>query len=214
MDPLSISVAILGILTVTEKVIKWGLDAEEAPREIKALKGRFESLHTVLTRLYERCRKAEVQGGQAPWLRGLWEIRRDRVNDEGKRVVEHGGVLADLINTIQEMATKVNPSRNWEKPEAIRRVLWKWKKESIKELDATLTQCFTVINTILNLNNDETTNETLDLTKQLSSRMSMFEAHQIREEQRRIQEREEEEKEKIIDWLSPLSFLAKQDEIW
>ena len=72
-DPFSISVGIITILDITQRVIKYGLDFAGAIKEIQELKEKFESLDSVLRRLMERCENAEKShpNGTSPWLRGL-----------------------------------------------------------------------------------------------------------------------------------------------
>ena len=234
MDPLSITAGIIAILDTTEKVIKYGLDFAGAIKEIQVLKEEFESLHSVLVRLLERCENAQRTNPDEtpPWLRGLWEVRSGRPDKSGVPVPEYKGMIAQLKEAIEEAAAKLNPSRQWKKTEAYQRVTWHHKKESFTEIRNTVSRCFNAINTILALNNDETLGETLDLMREnrdlvkenseytktqfdnLGNRMTIFEQNQKREEERRLRVELQIEREEIADWLSPLSFIAKQDELW
>ena len=227
MDPLSITAGILAILDTTEKVIKYGLDFTGAPREIRALKENLETLESLLTRLVARCETTQKQAPDEDplWLRGLWEVRNGRFDKNGVWVFEYKGMVAQLKYVIEEMATKLNPTREWKRSEAYQRSTWHYRKDSFTQMHATVTRCCVAINTILALNNDETLTETLDLMKesteytkvqlaQIDSRMSVFEANQRDQEERRIREEEEREREDVAAWLSPLSFIAKQDELW
>ena len=226
-DPLSISAGILAILQITEKVVKYGFEFAGAIKEIRDLKEEFESLHSVLVRLMERCENAQKSHPDEPppWLRGLWEVRGGKFDKNGVWVFEYRGMVAQLKQAIEEAATKLNPSREWQKSEAYQRASWHHRKDTFSEIRTTVSRCFNAINTILALNNDETLNETLELMKEssqytkdqlgdISSRLSMFELKQKREEDRRRRDEEEAEREEIAEWLSPLSFIAKQDELW
>jgi len=226
-DPFSISVGIITILDITQRVIKYGLDFAGAIKEIQELKEKFESLDSVLRRLMERCENAEKShpNGTSPWLRGLWEVRSARFDKNGVWVYEYKGIVAQLKQAIEEAAASLNPSREWKKPEAYQRARWHYKKDTFKEVLTTLSTCFETINTILALKNDETLSETLNLVKEnneysmvklasIDNRMSAIEVNQNLEEERRRREAEQIEREEIADWLSPLSFIAKQDELW
>ena len=227
MDPLSISASILTIIDSTEKVIKYGLDFAGAPKEIRVLKENLETLETLLIRLKVRCEDAQRMepDGEPPWLRGLWEVRSKRFDKDGRWVYEYKGEVAQLKKIVEEMAEKLNPSRDWKRTEAYQRATWHYKKDTFTEMHAAVTRCCVTMNTILALNNDETLNETLGLMREngeynklqlatIDSRMSMFENNQRKEEERRQREDEDKEREEIADWLSPLSFIAKQDELW
>jgi len=254
-DPLSISVGIIAILDITGRVIKYGLDFAGAPKEIRELKEKLESLESVLRRLMERCDNAQRSNPDetSPWLRGLWEVRGRRFDKNGVWVFEYRGIVAELKQAIEDAVAKLNPSREWKKNEAYQRARWHYKKDTFTEILTTISSCFATINAILALKNDETLSETLNLAlkndgtlsetlnlalkndKTLSetlnllkenneyststlaiieSRMSAIELNQRREEEREKKEAEQIEKQEIADWLSPLSFIAKQDELW
>ena len=227
MDPLSITAGILAILDTTEKVIKYGLDFAGAPKETRVLKENLETLQSLLKRLLVRCEKARGSHSdeEPPWLRGLWEARPGRFNRDGVWVIEYTGVVAQLQQVIEEMAVKLNPSRAWKRTEAYQRATWHYRKDAFTEMQKTVTECCVRINTILALNNDETLNETLVVVKEnnestkiqlanIDNRIASFEETQKREEETRKRRSEEKEREEIADWLAPLSFIAKRDELW
>ena len=226
-DPLSITAGVIAIIDTTEKIIKYGLDFVGAIKEIRILKEEFESLHSVLVRLLERCENAQKShpDEKPPWLQGLWEVRGGNFDKNHVWVIEYKGMVAQLGKAIEEAATKLNPSKEWKKTEAYQRATWHNRKEGFSEIRNTVSRCFNAINTILALNNDETLNETLDFMKESSeytktqlasidNRMTIFEQNQKKEEERRIREENQREREEIAEWLSPLSFIAKQDELW
>ena len=227
MDPLSITSGILTVLDITQRVIKYALDFAGAPKETRALKESFETLQSLLKRLLVRCEKARDShpDEEPPWLRGLWEVRGRRFTRDGVWVFEYKGVVAELQQVIEEMAVKLNPSRAWQRAEAYQRATWHYKKDAFTEMQTTITRCCIAINTILALNNDETLNETLVVVKEnseftkaqlsnMDNRLLSFEVSQRREEERRRRRSEAEEREEIADWLAPLSFIAKRDELW
>lgn len=227
MDPLSISAGILAILDTTEKVIKYGLDFAGAPKETRVLKENLETLQSLLKRLLVRCEKARDShpDEEPPWLRGLWEVSGRRFNRDGVWSFEYKGVVAQLQQVIEEMAVKLNPSRAWQRTEAYQRATWHYRKDAFTEMQKTVTECCVRINTILALNNDETLNEALVVMKMnsestkiqlanIDTRIASFEENQRREEEIRKRRSEEKEREEIAEWLAPLSFIAKRDELW
>jgi len=226
-DPLSVSAGIIAILGMTDMVVQYGLDFARATKEIQELKEKFEALGSVLRRLMERCENAEKSDPDepSPWLRGLWEVRGRRFDKNGVWVFEYRGVVAQLKQAIEEAVAGLNPSREWKKVEAYQRAIWHYKKDTFTEILTTVSTCFATVNTILALKNDETLSETLNLVKEnneysisklasIDDRMSAIEVNQRREEERGRKEAEQIERLEIADWLSPLSFIAKQDELW
>lgn len=219
--------AYLLTLDITDRVIKYGLDFAGALKEIQELKQRFESLASVLRRLMERCENAQKSDPDetSSWLRGLWEIRGGRFDKDGVWVFEYKGIVAELKQAIEDAVAKLNPSREWKKAEAYQRARWSYKKDTFTEITTTVSSCFAAINTILALQNDETLSETLGLVKEnneysisklasIDDRLSTIELNQRREEEKVRKEAEQLERLEIADWLSSLSFIAKQDELW
>ena len=129
-----------------------------------------------------------------------------------------------LKGAIKEAMTKLNPTKEWKKTKAYQRTTWRFRKDKFDEIHNTVNRYLNAINVILTLKDDETIGETRDLVKegneysrvqftQLNDRMSAFEKHQNEEEEKRKMEEEEAEREEITDWLSPFSFVAKQNEL-
>ena len=226
-DPLSVTASIIAVLQITGEVYKYGLDFAEAPKAILSLKGEVESLRHLLERLKNRCENAQCQKPPPTWLQGLWEVRHTPHNNG----YEYGGFVWNLQEAVKEAMGKLLPSKEWKKTEAYQRITWHFRKDKIDEIHNTINRYLNAINVILALKDDETIGETRDLVKegneysrvqftqvnvqltQVNDRMSAFEKHQNEEEEKRRKEKEEAEREEITKWLSPFSFIAKQDEL-
>ena len=211
MDPLSITASIIAVLQMTSEVVKYGLDFAGAPKAILSLKGEVESLHHLLELLQNRCERAQCQKPPPPWLRVLSEVQ--------------------LKTAVEEAFVKLNPTKEWKKSEAYQRITWHSRKDKFDEIQNTINRYLVKINVILTLKDDATIEETRDRVKegneynrhqftqlnvqvtQLNDHMTAFEKHQNEEEEKRRQEKEEAEREEITNWLSPFSFIAKQDEL-
>ena len=219
-DPLSITASIIAVLQLTNEVIKYGLDFKNAPKAILSLKKDVQSLQKLLERLKNRCENAlHAHKSAPPWLQCLWEVRRRTLQD-GSYEYEYGGFIQNLRQAIDEAMAKLNPTREWKKTETYQRITWHFKKDTLEEIQNAIQKCLIEINTTLALKDDETLDEvkeTLEQVKdlvkkgnaQLNDRMAAMEKH---EEERR-KEAEEAEREEITNWLSPFSFIAKQDEL-
>ena len=197
MDPLSVTASIIAVLQITGEVIKYGVDFAGAPKEIKSLNGEVKSLHHLLELLKNRCKDAQRQDPPPPWLRVLGEVQ--------------------LKTAVEEAFVKLNPKKQWKKTEAYQRITWHTKKDKIQEIRNTINHFLTTINVILAIKDDQTIEETGDLVKggftKMNDRLSAMEKRQNEEEETRRKEKEEALREEIIKWLSPFSFIAKQDEL-
>ena len=212
-DPLSVTASIIAVLQITGEVYKYGLDFAEAPKAILRLKGEVESLRHLLKRLKNRCDNAQRQKPPPIWLQGLWEVR----HSPDKNGYEYGGFVWQLSEAVKEAMGKLLPNKEWKRTEAYQRFTWHFKKEKIDEIHNTINRYLNEINGVLNLKDDEMIEETRDLVKegftQVNDRLSAFEKRQNEEEEKRRKEKEEAEREVITNWLSPFSFIAKQDEL-
>lgn len=217
-DPLSITTGVLTILDITKKVIKYGLDTKEATKEIRALKVQFESLHAALKLLEQWCKDAESkhQGKSPEWLRALREVKSDNGGSDGKdpEHLEYKGLLVDLQRSFQDVTDKLNPSRQWEKKACYQSLTWHFKKGAFGEIRATVDSCLTTINTIIHVKNDAANQKMqASIETVLENQARAQEREEIKDaEQKR--EQEEADKDEIADWLSPLSFIAKEEQLW
>ena len=219
-DPLSVTASIIAVLQITGEVYKYGLDFAEAPKAISSLKGEVESLQHLLKQLKERCERAQGQEPPPTWLQGLWEVHHTR----HKNVYEYGGFVWQLQEAINEAMGKLLPSKQWWKTQEYKRITWHFRKDKIDEIHNTVNRYLNAINVILTLKDEDMIGETRDLVKegneysrvqftQLNDHISALEKHQNEEEEKRREEKEEAQREEITNWLSPFSFIAKQDEL-
>ncbi|KAI4116483.1 MAG: hypothetical protein LQ338_007709, partial [Usnochroma carphineum] len=219
-DPLSIASSIVALIQATNKIVKFGLSFAEAPSHIQSLKVSLENLDPVLKRLQDRCDNAP---SDAPWLQGLL-----RVGVEGGRT-KRKGVLADLEQTIKKLEDKLggkpNPSKRWKESEAWQRSTWYFRKDFISGIQADVGRYIDLINFVFSLKSDETLTEVLNRVKTyqeamddklttMQDRVSDIALTQRENNERIMREQDEIERAEIIAWLSPLSFLAKQEELW
>ncbi len=213
---------IIAIIQVTDRVIKYGFDYAEADKDIRDLQRSLENVRTIAQKLRELC---ESSPPDAPWLRGLLEVRGGQRDQGGKWIPEYGGILMELKQVIEDMATAMNPSHGSRKAEAYRKLKSHFLKPKVIEMQAKVTSCIAKINTILALKSDEKETEILDLTKEnskftrlhltsIDNRFSTLEQNQKFEQEERKRKDAEREREDIVAWLSPLTFIAKQEELY
>lgn len=223
-DPVSaalgIASSIVALIEATDRLVRYVRDFAEAPTAIQKLKLSLENLTTLLKKLKDHCDNAP---SDAPWLQGLWKIQK--VEKDGKNIEEESGVLAELQQTINKLTNLLNPSKSWKRTGAWQRPTWHSKRKSVDEVQADIQRYLVVINAFLALKNDQTSSEILQLMKtdrevvksqyaMMNDRLSMFETAQREDVDRRKRDYDESERLEIIRWLSPLSFLAKQKELY
>ncbi|KAL8720876.1 MAG: hypothetical protein Q9225_002321 [Loekoesia sp. 1 TL-2023] len=219
-EALGIASSIVALIEAAQAIIKYSFDFAGAPSDIRDLQVSLENLTSLLKRLHDHCKNAP---SDAPWLEGLWQVKQ--VDKGGKVTIEFKGVLAELRQTLEKLLNKLNPSRNWKKTEAWQRSTYYFKKDFIAGIQADVTRYLGEINIVLALKNDETSSEILNFIRtnrdatdaqwtMMSDRFSTLELAQREDNERRKREQDEIERADIIAWLSPLSFLAKQEELW
>lgn len=145
-DPLSITAGILSILDFTKRVIRWGSDVKNAPKERRQFVEELECLNFLLEKLDERYKTAPKD---EMWLRGLWGWREEL--DKNKVLVRKPkGVVPQLQVAIAEMALKLDPESKklWE-------LTWHWSKEKLAEMLKDIYRYCDVIRKILDLKQDE-----------------------------------------------------------
>ena len=147
-EALGVASSITALINFAGTLIQYGLAVAEAPDEIRRLRASLVNLTSLLKVLKSYCHNAS---SDASWLQGIW----------GKSTVGASGVLAELEQTIEDLATKLNPSKNWKRSEAWQRMTWHFKKDFIDGKQADVMWYSSIIGLALTLKNGETFGEIL-----------------------------------------------------
>ncbi|KAI9709405.1 MAG: hypothetical protein M1812_007682 [Candelaria pacifica] len=235
--------SVISMIEFTDKVIKYSEDFKEAIKEIVQLKAGLESLNTVARLLQKRCENAEpnapwlqglyeVRGGHrdkdGKWIPkyvgALAQLESDieeiktalNPSKDWKKVELYQRVKWHFSKPrMKEMLGKVTDSKV-----TINLIL------ALKN-DETGTESLQLMkeNAKFNLKSDGMQTEILDLAQQnsdftklhltsIDDRFANLEKNQILEQEERKRKDAEIEREEIVKWLSPLTFIAKQEELY
>ena len=207
----------IAIIDETKKIIRWAIDFWNAPEEHQAVRHELENLDIILQRLQEMCEEAEPG---ALWLKSLW------------RECGEKGTLVELQLVLGELANSMHPTNRIKKSHFVQRSIWHWKKEKITDLQNKINKALQFILVELGLKHDATLTKIVGAIGKASKaietgldgideRLSRIELDLTEEHERRRREEEERAKEKadierqeIVAWLSPLSFIAKREQLF
>lgn len=221
MDLVSSSIA---IIDKAEDIIKCAIDFKNAPEDMRLVKNELENLQLLLQRLRQRCK--DVVPGNSLWLSD-----------------EHQGILKEFMSIMAELNNKMKPTNRFKEFELYQRSVWHWKKETISDLQNKIDRCFYFILVELALDNDETfrrnfmeVGRTLDSIEADSKSIKTIIANHFGDlvnrsevilgvvsslqidsqetKESRLRKDEENEKTVMMAWLSPLSFIAKQKQLY
>ena len=212
MDPFGAVANAVAIIDATKKLIRYAVDVWNAPKELRNVRNELENLDFILQRLQQMCEEAEPG---APWLRSLW------------RECGEKGTLVELKAALEELADSMHPTNKLKQS----KFLWHWKKEKVADLQAKINKAFQFILVELGLKHDATLTKVVNAVSRTSKaietglggideRLSRIEIDLTEEHERRLREEEEKasekaslERQEIVTWLSPLSFLAKREQL-
>lgn len=134
MDPVSVTLSITALLTLTKDVILWAKEAKDAPDERKKFVKEASSLSGLLNTLFEFINDCDPGD---PWLQAI------------PRLAQKDGVLDGLTQSLQLFKDKVNPAS------MIRKVghalAWKHVKDDIKDLLSRMERLKTFVGIALEL---------------------------------------------------------------
>ncbi|KAI9750697.1 MAG: hypothetical protein M1835_001344, partial [Candelina submexicana] len=242
-DPVSIIGTVISLIQFTEMVIKYSQDFKEASKEIVQLKAGLENLTTVAKLLQRRCETAEpnapwlqglyeVRGGQLD-KDGKWIPKYGGALAQLKSDIE--GIATELNPSQGWKKSEYYQKIKWHYSKPGLMGMLRKVTDSMTTInlilalksDETGTEVLTLMkeNNKLNIKSDGVQSEILDLAQEngkftkirlmsIDDRFATLERNQDLEREERKRKDAEIEREKIVDWLSPLTFIAKQEELY
>jgi hypothetical protein len=117
MDPLSITVSVLTLLQLTEKVIKYARQTKDAPKERTRVLQEASGLVGLLITLKSLVDDCDPQD---PWLRAT------------SRLATSNGPLEQYKSALEELIGKIMPGDGFRK--IGQALVWKFTKEDISDL--------------------------------------------------------------------------------
>ena len=206
----------LAIIDATQKIIRYAIDFWNAPKEQQQVKDELENLNIILQRLEKMCKDARPG---APWLNSL-------LRESGKK-----GTLVGLKQVLGELADSMHPDNKLMGTRVVQRSIWHWKKEEVTHLQNQINKLLQFIQVEFELKHDATLTKAVHSIYTLqqaietgfqgvNERLDRIEFNQTEEHEWKRREQEERAKEKadlerqeIVAWLSPLSFIAKREQL-
>ena len=205
MDPLSITVSVITILSTIDACADFLHDIKRAPKERQKIYDELQGLRSVIEALQRRQEDSQAAGSQE--LDDLFQ-RTGELNENseysGPKNGKPNGDMALFYQTVAELDGKLGPKEQpkvWER--LARKVNHHWDKKDFKRMLEDLERARSRIHMILDGADHRETQSTIRrMEKQ-------------QEDQRRLREEAEREAEKtaIQKWLSPFSFSTRQDEL-
>ncbi|MCJ1279828.1 hypothetical protein MMC21_007652 [Puttea exsequens] len=216
MDPLSITASVIAIIDLAGQIIKFGKDVADAPKVIRDLTSKVESLKPVFEMLVEYCRKLPpAKAGETPAkLRSLYEVRRIGKDEHGKDRVERHGPVARLEQLLSDVVAMLMPTNSFKKTEIYQHLIIGMKKGDFQDIFTDVDTCMTSINIVFNLDLHEGQRGLQEGQRDLQVALSKMSVDEATREARRLRLEEDAERAKICQWLSPLSFFEKREELW
>ena len=225
MDGLSAAASVVAILQITEVVVKYGVSVVNAKEERRKLAEELQDLGLMIDRLEHRCKGSKPDDS---WYQGFNELVKSSgtLTPEGTyKLPKNGkpeGALAHIYQTIANLSTELSSSEPSHRLKKIgQRLTWYWDRDKFEEMLTSIKSARENINFILAQDQWDLTraiqadgrDSNIKITDFINNRFTTFE-QSFRRQQEKEQKLEEETETKAIgQWLSPLDFLARQEDL-
>lgn len=186
-------------------------------------KGVLAELWQTIDRLSRKLNPSKNWKKTEVWQRSTYYFKKDLITEIQSDVTRYLGEINIALalkndETSSEILNSIKADRDANKVLAL-----KYDKTSSEILN--FLKADRDANKVLALKNNETSSEILDFIKAdrdatnaqwtiMTDRSLSLELTQRKDNVRRLREQDEIERAEIIAWLSPFSFLAKQEELW
>ncbi|KAK4979561.1 hypothetical protein LTR28_003901, partial [Elasticomyces elasticus] len=210
MDPLSIAASTSALLTITNSVIDWGVSAYKAKEERLELYDRIQGVEPVLNLVLKRQKDAAKYPDER-WWDGLEALSPNS---------HPPGPLSRLDSLVRVAATELKPSSGVRK--LMHSALHFWTKETYQAKIADISHYCAQIGLIvqnahvdISLSNSRQGKQTHAKVEEVHITVESLaddveflkiDAHRRQEELRQVERRD------IAYWLSPLTYLKRQDD--
>lgn len=225
MDPLSVSASIVALLQCTAKVIEIATDMYHFSKERQDFLDGLHGVRSVAQRLDQRLCKAQ-QGDT--WYEGLRELvaTSGKLTDDGRYLpsptIKSEGPLARLYKIMARLWAEFIPSEPADRlKRLVQRTTWHWDKIKYETDLKDLLRCRDDVNFVLDQDHfalskaiKDDTRDTNRHVREINDRMTSLEEIQWKLHEQRQRDEAQLEREAIADWLSPLEFLGRQEELF
>ena len=221
MDGLSAAASVVAILQATQVVADYGISFYKAKEEREKLVRELQDLQFTIERLHDR--RQGAQPGER-WCQGFDRLTKQSgtVTREGKYLEPaHGkpeGPLAQVYQTIASLSaelTSSQPSRHLKR--LGERLTWYWDKDKFENMLAKIKNAQESITFILNQDHWDLSRDTnakvIEGFARFDDRFTTVEESLRKQQDKERRQEETLERETIERWLSPLDFLARQEQL-
>ncbi len=213
MDPLSLTTSIIAVLQLTGKLLSYWNDVRNATKDQAQLAVELSNIYSLLLSLRFR---VEQSNPQDPWFVAVRDLGTEN------------GPLDQVKEALERLASKTEPSHGLKK--IGKSIIWKFEKSEMGVILDRVERIKTLINIAL-------TGDLFSLSQAMNQELSAIGPKlsgvieivtTLRNCQQEIGEGisdisvglttltvglEEEERRKIVNWLSPIDFRSRQQEI-
>ncbi|KAL9095720.1 MAG: hypothetical protein Q9165_002152 [Trypethelium subeluteriae] len=235
MDGVSAAASVIALWQITEEIAKFAQDTVKAPEEYRKLRSGLENIRFVLERLQKREEDAQRQPGLT-YYEGILQLRHR--DGPLKRLRTSSEALKDELNPtegLRKFETVRRLRYHWDKKkfEEYLNQLDRYSNQISQILDGDqfalslysearieeIQGKFEIVNKTgedsnarIKLLQDEASDQS-GLLKGVAARMERLELSQQNEQDRLREKEDEQERNEIIRWLSPLKTLEKQQQL-
>lgn len=200
MDPVSAIASVIALYqlasTVSGLCFHYGQGARRADRDADLVINEIDIFQRYLRTLKATLAKEDAATGGVDRLQNLNEV-----------VDGESGPMKMCIKDLEKIQTKlIKVQAEGGFKEAVNRLSWPLKQEEVSKTLSTLRRFTEAVDRALNMDNNEAIREIDDRTKHIQSSLESAESQQRREKESfqlsQEQQRANEIKEKILDWLA------------
>lgn len=213
MDPLSLSASIIAVLQLTGMLLSYINDVQNATKDQAQLAVEVSNIYSLLISLRFRVEQSNCHD---PWFTA---VRSLGIED---------GPLEQIRRALQRLVPELEPSRGMKK--LGKQLMWKFEKSEMGDILDQIERIKTLVSIAL-------TDDLFSLSQAMKQELSAIDKRisginngviALHDRQQRISEgvsdisvgvtflnlgQQEEERRKIEEWLSPINFKSRQQEI-
>ncbi|KAG6986548.1 hypothetical protein G7Y79_00078g100020 [Physcia stellaris] len=192
MDPVSFAASLAALIQLSTKVAQYLKEVKSGSEDRIRLRDELRGTNCLLEMLQDRMDDAEF-------------LKKDLASIGSLDIP--GGPLEQLTKALEQLERKLAPSRRLK--QISKAVLWPFSKEEVNEIISTIERQKTAFNLAISNDNIALSLSIKTGVRELGAKMTSMEIRQ--ENDRRSVESQEDTN--IINWLSPLNFTARQQDI-
>ena len=207
--------SIIAILQATEVVYSFVRDIKDAPREMQELRGVLQNLEGILKHLRSFYNDDSFNEERRQFSQ-MEEKGSDMPVDSIEKTLR--GILARIKKDIQDLGKELEPPNKSKAKEVWKTFTWRRVKRIIQEKIESIDSSMLQISVFLGMENNQIARHNVQISgiqnATMVERLAKVEEYQKMQHDRKQQKDELLLRRQLLDWLSPLSFIAKREDIY